>query len=427
MVAWDRIRRDFPLLNRRLNGKRIAYFDSACQSLRPKPVIERILQYYTTLSSCGGHRSSHSLAVKTEEACEAARAKVARFINAADPSEIVWCLNTTMALNLVAQGLKWAPGDKVITTSLEHHSGLLPYWRLQEQLGVRHHIVRVDREGWLDLREFEEAMDRSVRLVSVTGASNVTGTTLPLRDICEIAHDYGSLVVVDGAQYVPHFPVDVQKEGIDFLAFSFHKMCGPSGLGVLYGRLHLLEELDSLIVGGGTTIDVEWSPNDGHVTPLFKGPPAKFEAGLQDYAGIIGAGAAIDYLSERVGMENVATRDGELGRHLLQRLLEIDGLELIGPPEPTPHRRIAVAAFRVRAGDRYIAPYELLEWMEKRTQTHCFLLRIGGHCAHPYHYSVGIDPPLSARVSLYFYNTLNEIDLFVEELDRLVRFYRSKS
>ncbi|MHA2059717.1 MAG: aminotransferase class V-fold PLP-dependent enzyme, partial [Candidatus Ranarchaeia archaeon] len=342
MVVWSRVREDFPVLQRHINGKHIIYMDSACMSLKPKPVIDWICYYYIELGACAG-RSSHALGHETTELCEESRLKMQELINAKQIDEILWTKNTTEALNLVANCFKWEGKGTVLTTSLEHHSGMLPFFNAAKRHGLDFKIVPPNSEGIFDLATWEEAIDNKTKLISLVHVSNLTGTTAPVKEIVKIAHDHGAKVIVDGAQSAPHQPIDVQNLDVDFFAFSIHKMCGPTGMGVLYGKTELLEEMDTFLVGGDTIKDVTFK--DGVVTPTYLGPPSKFEAGLQNYGGIIGAGAAVSYLM-KIGMENIQKREEILGQHLLQAITGIKEIEIIGP---TDHKkRGALVAFKVK-------------------------------------------------------------------------------
>jgi cysteine desulfurase/selenocysteine lyase len=353
---------------------------------------------------------------------------MARFLNANDSREIVWTRNTTESINLVANGLRFEKGQNVVTTCLEHHSGLLPFWRLQKN-GIELRIVDADKDGRLDPARFAEMIDRKTRLVSVVLSSNVTGTVAPMVDIIKMAHESEALVLGDGAQYVPHHTTDVRNLDIDFLAFSIHKMCGPSGMGVLFGRYDLLdEEMEPFMIGGETTRDVTYK--NGLIEPIFDSPPRKFEAGLQNYSGIIGTGAAVDYLNS-IGMDNIERRDSELRDHLINRLSEIMGVEFVGPSVSDPYPREALATFRLKTGGCYVHWADMAIYMLEMVPEFKIMFRTGGHCAHPFHYSVGIAPvpdpsrpDLSAgtsRVSLYFYNTEEEIDVFANSMCEFIK------
>ncbi|MFW9955401.1 MAG: aminotransferase class V-fold PLP-dependent enzyme, partial [Candidatus Thorarchaeota archaeon] len=326
MTNWGRVREDFPVLKRIINGKPLVYLDSACMALKPKSVIEAMNQYYEQFPACGG-RSIHRLGEEASNAYSAARGKFARFINAADQDEVIWTRNATESLNIVGRCVKLARGSKIITTSLEHHSGSLPFVERGKRDGHPVQVVKAKTDGTFDLEDWKEAIDSNTSLISVVHSSNVTGTVAPLKEIVEIAHDRGALVMSDDAQYTPHHPLDVQAFDVDFSAISAHKMCGPTGMGVLYGKLEHLESMDMFMHGGDTVSDVRFV--DGKIIPDYLPPPEKFEAGLQNYAGAIGAGAAAEYL-QRLGMHEIEKHERELLSIALKALLDMDHVSIIG-------------------------------------------------------------------------------------------------
>ena len=418
MVIWSRIREDFPVLRRRIGGKQIVYFDSACMALKPKQVADAINYYYTELGACGGAgRSNHALGHEVSAMEEEARHKVARFFNANLPDEIIFTKNTTEALNLIAHTLGFKKGDNIVSTTLEHHSGVLPFWK-QQRSGAELRLAKADPEGNLAIEEFEKVIDDNTKLVSVVHASNVTGTTSPLKEIVEIAHDHGALVVSDEAQYAAHHPLDVQEFDVDFMATSVHKMMGPSGQGILWGKLEHLSKMEPFMVGGDTITDVRY--NDGMVYPEFLPPPHRFEAGLQDYAGRIGTGAAIDYLSS-IGMKEIERREKQLIRKLLKPMIEFEergDIKIIGPKDP--NKRGALVSFI----PKNISVRDAVLYLDDEVDKFRFMLRAGSHCVNPFHYSIGLNPAKgegSLRASLYIYNEMWEIEKFVEELDSLLR------
>lgn len=391
----EKIRADFPLLNR------VIYFDNACTTLKPIQVVEAVKKYYTEYTGCAG-RSIHKLAKRTTEEFESSRERVARFINART-EEIVWTKNTTEAINMVAHGLNFQNRNKVITTNLEHSSGLLPWQLLAEKGVIDLEFVLCNKEGELAVEEFEKKIDENTKLVSIIFTSNVTGTTAPIKEIVKIAHERGALVLVDGAQSVPHFRVDVKKLDLDFLAFSGHKMCGPTGIGCLYGKKELLEKLSPLNVGGETIKDADLR------THVFEAVPYRFEAGIQNYAGVIGFGSAVDYLS-KIGMSNIEKYEKELSKTLTEGLLSIPGISLIGPKDWK--KRGAIAAFTIEG----MAPNDVAIFLDNEN----IAVRSGMHCVYPFHKFIG-KPKGSVRASLYFYNTKEEIKIFLEKLDYIIK------
>ncbi|HLD58188.1 MAG TPA: cysteine desulfurase [archaeon] len=400
MLDTEKIRSEFPILQKQASGKGFVYLDSACTSLKPKPVIDAMNAYYTEFTACAG-RSVHKFAKKTEEEFSVARRKIAKFINA-KPEEIIWTKNTTEALNLVALGFPLEKGDSVLTTNLEHSSGLLP-WHMRSEKGIELDFVSCNKQGEFSLEDFEKKITRKTKIVSVIHASNVTATVSPLKEIAKIAHDNKALVLADSAQSVPHFPVDVKKLGIDFLAFSGHKMLGPTGIGCLYARRELLEKINPLVLGGSTITDTDLHRH------VLADVPMRLEAGIQNYAGAIGLGTAVDFLS-KIGMENIEAHEKELSKILVEGLLEIPNLELIGPSDS--QKRSALASFNIRG----MEPHEIALMLNDKN----FFVRSGMHCAYPIHKFLNF-PKGSVRASLYLYNSKEEAKLFVEELKGIAK------
>ncbi|OGI12699.1 hypothetical protein A3K64_03955 [Candidatus Micrarchaeota archaeon RBG_16_36_9] len=398
----EKIREDFPILQRNVNGKPFIYFDSACTSLKPKRVIDAIVSYYTEYTGCAG-RSVHKFATKTEEGFEGAREKIAKFINAKKPEEIVWTRNTTEAINLVAHSFRFNKGDRILTTNLEHTSGLMP-WQLKARNGeIDLDFVLCDKEGMFDIEEFKKKIDKKTRMVSIIHASNVTGTRAPLEEITKIAHDNSSLVLVDGAQSVPHYSIDVRKMDIDFLAFSGHKMCGPTGIGCLYGKYDLLKDFEPFIAGGETVKDIDLK------NCVLEDIPHRLEGGIQHYAGAIGLGAAVDYLSS-IGMKNIESHEKEMTKQLIEGLLTIPGLDLIGPKDY--NKKGDLASFNIKG----MEPHDIAIMLDEQN----IFVRSGMHCAYPIHKFLH-DMKGSARASLYLYNTKEEVRTFIEKLTNIAK------
>jgi cysteine desulfurase/selenocysteine lyase len=400
----NKIREDFPILNKKINGKPFIYFDSACTSLKPKKVIDAILEYYTEYTGCAG-RSVHKFATRTTEEFEKAREKVAKFINAKKSEEIIWTKNTTEAINLISHSFRFNKGDKVLTTNLEHSSGLMP-WQLRAEKGdVNLDFVLCNNEGEFNIEEFKNKINKKTKLISIIHASNVTGTKAPLEEIIKIAHDNGSLVLVDGAQSVPHFSVDVRKLDIDFLAFSGHKMCGPTGIGCLYGKYDLLKELQPFILGGETIKDADLKYH------VLEEIPQRFEGGIQHYSGAIGLGAAVDYLYA-IGMKNIETYEKELAKLLIEGLLTVPRIDLIGPKDYK--KKSALAAFNIKG----MEPHDIAIMLDEQN----IFVRSGMHCAYPIHKFLHENKG-SARASLYFYNTKDEVKIFIEKLNNIAKTF----
>jgi cysteine desulfurase/selenocysteine lyase len=396
----EKIREDFPLIKK--SG--IIYFDNACTTLKPQSVVDAVVEYYTEYTGCAG-RSIHKLATKTTEKFEESREKVARFINAKDSSEIIWTKNATEALNLAANGFNFKKGDRVVTTNLEHTSGLLPWQILANKGMIDLDFVLCDKEGEFDIEKFEEKIDKKTKLVSVVFASNVTGTTAPVKEIAKIAHDNGAVILVDGAQAVPHMEVDVRKLDVDFLAFSGHKMCGPTGIGCLYGKKNLLEKLSPLIVGGETIRNADLR------TCVFENIPQRLEAGIQNYAGAIGFGAAVDYL-KKIGMNEIEKYEKELTKDLIEGLLAVKNLSLIGPTDWK--KKNAIATFNIKG----MEPHDVATFLDNEN----IAVRSGVHCTYPFHKFIK-SPKGSVRASLYFYNTMEEIKVFIDKLSSIVKMF----
>lgn len=402
MEIINNIRKDFPLFKESVGGKIPIYFDNACMSLKPSSVIKAMDEYYERYPACGG-RSGHKMAETVTQKCQEARKVVAKFIGAKKDSEIIFTRNTTEGINLVARCLDLKKGDVVITSDKEHNSNLVPWQVLSRKNGIIHKIVYFKADNTFDLEEFEGMMSNDVKLVALGYTSNLDGVTIPAQKIIDIAHKFGALVLLDGAQTAPHQKINVSELDVDFLAFSGHKMLGPTGTGVLYGKYELLENMEPFLVGGDT---VEYSTyTDYKLLP----PPEKFEAGLQDYAGIIGLGEAVKYL-ERIGMENIAKQEHQLNEYITKRLLEIPGIKIIGPADSSLRSGI-VSFYHEKIDSHQIAV--MLEEMSN------VMIRSGQFCVHSWFDAHKIKN--SARVSLYFYNTLEEAETFVDTLNKIIK------
>lgn len=383
----------------------IVYLDSAATSLTPEPVLQKTLEYYHEYRANVG-RGIHSLSQRTSEEYEGVRQKVADFINAKTKSEIVMLRNATEGINLVARGLKWSKGDKIVTSILEHHSNFIVWLREKVRNNLTINVIKpkeTTAQGLLDLADFEKAIDDQTKLVAITHVSNVLGTILPVREIAEIAHEHGAYVLVDGAQSVPHMRVDVQRIGCDFLAFSGHKMCAPTGTGILYMREELMEEVEPLCIGGGTVDDVSVDSYK-----LRKGP-MRFEAGTPAIGETIGLGAAVDYL-RAIGMENIEEHEKKLTQKAYDELTAIRGVEVYGPE---PEQRAGILSFNVGNLKSHDVALAL-------NVSANIVVRSGYHCAQPLINNI-IRKPGSARASTYLYNTKGEIDKLasaVREIDK---------
>ena len=398
----QKIRQDFPLLNEKTNRKPVVYFDNACQSLRPQSVLNAINKYYVEFPACGG-RSMHHLAERVTHECEEARSVIAKFLNASRKEEIVFTRNTTEGINLVANSLGLKKGDGVLISDKEHNSNLIPWLMLAKRQGIEIRIVHSKEDNTFNLEEFEKRLDGSVKLVTLGMTSNLDGVTIPAPEIIKQAHRNGSLVLLDVAQTVPHQKVDVRALDVDLLAFSGHKMLGPSGTGVLYGKYGLLEKLEPFLVGGDTV------SSSTYTSCQFLPPPEKFEAGLQDYAGIIGFGEAAKYI-QAVGFKSIQDQEMSLNELITRGISSIPRLCMIGPSNPK--LRGGIVSFYLQGVDSHQIALML-------DQMAGILVRSGQHCVHSWFNAHGI--PGSVRASFYFYNTVAEAELFISQLTKIAK------
>jgi cysteine desulfurase / selenocysteine lyase len=409
-----RIRKDFPILDRTVRGGQpLVYLDSANTSQKPRQVIDTLSEFYER-HNANIHRATHELGEEATEAYEGARLKVAQFIGAADETEIIFTKNVSEAINLVAYSLGNATalsgplalreGDEIVITEMEHHSNLVPWQLLCERTGARLRWFSVTGDGRLDLSQADELITPRTRLVALAHQSNVLGTINPVQEIAARAHAVGALVLVDAAQSVPHGRVDVRGLGADFIGFTSHKMCGPTGIGVLWARRELLEEMPPFL-GGGEMIESVWMERT-----TFAPPPRKFEAGTMPIAQAVGLGAAIDYLTE-VGLDAIREHEHELLRHALPALAEIDGLRILGPA--TPEDRGTAISFTLDG----IHPHDLSQVLDDRGVA----VRAGHHCAWPLHRALGVQA--STRASFYLYNTRAEVDALVNGIRYAKQFF----
>jgi len=396
MLNVEILREDFPILKRAVQeGSLLAYLDSTATSQKPLAVIDAMNEYYRR-SNSNIHRGVHTLAEEATALYEAARDRITKFINAVSAREIIYTRNTTESINLVAYS--WGrshlkSGDVVILTEMEHHSNLVPWQMLQSELGIRLEFIPVTEEGLLDLDAYRILLERKPKLVSFTHMSNVLGTINPVAEVATLAHSVGAMVLVDGAQSVPHLPVDVQALDVDFYAFSAHKMCGPTGIGILYGKEEWLVAMPPFLGGGDMIKEVHLHSFKANSLPH------KFEAGTPAIAEAVGFGAAVDYLS-KIGMEEIQTHEHAMTEYALDRLVEIPGVKVLGP---TAEKKGGVVAFTVNG----IHPHDVAQILDRDG----IAIRAGHHCAQPLHEKFGI--PASSRASFYFYNTAEEVDRLV--------------
>ena len=401
----QKIREDFPILSRDVRGKRLVYLDNAATTQKPRQVIDRIVRYYTE-ENANVHRGVHYLSEVATVAYESVRTTVKNFINARDEKEIVFTRGTTDAINLIAYA--WGrknvgAGDEVIISAIEHHSDIVPWQMLCDAVGANLRIIPVSDEGELRLDEYEKLLTDRTKLVAVGHASNALGTINPIKRITELAHAAGAIVVIDGAQGVPHAKVDVQEIGCDFYAFSAHKVYGPTGSGVLYGKQELLEAMPPYAGGGDMILSVTFEKT------TYNALPYKFEAGTPDIAGVIGMGAALDYVT-RLGIENIAAHEQDLLRYATARLQELPGIRLIG----TAREKAAVISFVLEG----IHPHDIGTIVDQEGVA----IRTGHHCAQPL--MMRFNVPATGRASFAMYNTREEADALVAALKKVIEVFR---
>ncbi|MCL2607295.1 MAG: aminotransferase class V-fold PLP-dependent enzyme [Methanomassiliicoccaceae archaeon] len=391
----SQIRRDFPIFAK----SDAVYLDSACQTLRPYSVIDSIISYYTDFPACGG-RSVHSMASKVSMSVDESRAVAASFFGCKDADSFIFTKNCTEGMNIVAKGFGLRKGDVVITTDLEHNSNHAQWVDMVSGTGIRRKITKTTENGEFDIEAFKKDVSDGVKLVSMMHTSNVTGSSMPVKEIIEIAHDRGAAVLIDGAQAAPHMPVDLKELDVDFYAASVHKMLGPSGMGILYGKEERLKDLRPLMHGGGT---VGLATYDSVKTTPH---PDKFEAGLMDYAGIIGTAAALKYLM-KIGMKNVEEHELRLQKLIDSELQDVRPLSIIGPADPM--KRGGIFSFNIRGMNSHDTAMML--------DNVNIMIRSGMHCAHPFFVSRGIDG--CARASLYIYNNDDDVLRFTAAVKKL--------
>ncbi|MFX1265387.1 MAG: aminotransferase class V-fold PLP-dependent enzyme [Promethearchaeota archaeon] len=398
----ERIRRDFPVLQREIKGKPLRYMDSACMSLKPRQVIDAVVEYYENFPACAG-RSGHRLSHEVEESRSKARKSMKGFIGAKRDEEILFTRNTTEGLNLVTHSLPLGPNDVVLSTDREHNSVLVPSQMLAKRNGVKHVIVESADDHTFNMEGFQEALTQDVKLVAFVWSSNLDGYTLPAREIVKEAHDNGTLVLLDAAQTAPHHEMNVKKLGVDFLALSGHKMLGPTGTGILYVREDHYDTLEPFILGGGT---VEWSRYEDHrLLPYYE----RFEAGLQNYAGELGLAAAARYLKS-VGMKNVENHERELTKYLHHGLSQIEGVSIIGVQDPS--LRGGITSFMVN-GVMYHDVAMILN------RNYNVMVRSGQHCVHSWFTAKNVEG--SVRASFYLYNNEDEVETLIEAVETIAK------
>ncbi len=390
MLNVDKIREDFPILN---TG--VIYLDSAASSLTPKIVLDKMLEYYLTYRS-NIERGLYEFSQRASEEYEVTRKTIADFLGAKSPDEIVFVKNTTEAINTIAHSLSFRKGDKIVTTLLEHHSNLLPWMRCKERYGAKVELIKPSVEGLFDLSDFEKAIDDKTKIVAIAHVSNVLGVITPVKEIAEIAHEHGALMLVDGAQSAPHMKIDVKSIGCDFFAFSGHKMCGPTGSGGFYVREELIKTLNPIYVGGGTVDLVDLDEFK------LKDSPSKFEAGTPPIAEVIGLKAAVEYLTS-IGIEKIEHHEKKLSERIYEGLLEIPGVEVYGPE---PKFKLGVTSFNIAN----LSPHDVALILDSTAR---IAVRSGMHCAQPLVRHVLGKPQGTVRASTYLYNKNEEIEKFL--------------
>jgi cysteine desulfurase/selenocysteine lyase len=397
------IRSHFPILDQQVNGRDLVYLDSAATSQKPLAVIEALSTYYREYNS-NVHRGVHTLGTKATDGYEGAREKVRRFIGAKSTQEIIFTRGATTALNMVAQSYGLTnvrEGDEIVITYMEHHANVIPWQQVAKATGATLKYIPLQEDGTIDLKDVEETVTSNTKIVSVMQVSNVLGTINPIKEIAEIAHKHGAIMVVDGAQSTPHMKIDVQDLDCDFFAFSGHKMCGPTGIGALYGKKELLEKMEP-VEFGGEMIDFV-----GLQESTWKELPWKFEAGTPIIAGAIGLGAAIDFL-EQIGLENIEAHEHKLAQYALEQLNQVEGMTIYGPKD-----RAGLVTFNIED----VHPHDVATVLDAEG----IAVRAGHHCAQPLMKWLKVSA--TARASFYLYNTEEEVDKLVAGIIKTKEYF----
>ena len=400
------IRSQFPILDQEVNGKPLVYLDSSATSQKPIQVIETIEKYYREINS-NVHRGVHTLGTRATDAYEGAREKVRKFINAKSIQEVIFTRGTTTSLNTVASGYAAAnlkEGDEIVITYMEHHSNIIPWQQVAKRTGAQLKYIPLQEDGTISLEDVRATITPNTRIVSVMQVSNVLGVINPVKEIAQIAHENGAIMVVDGAQSAPHMNIDVQDLDCDFLAFSGHKMCGPTGIGVLYGKKHLLENMEPIEFGGEMIDFVHLQES------TWKELPWKFEGGTPIIAGAVGLGAAIDFLNE-VGLDNIAEHEHKLAAYALEKMSAVEGMTIYGPLDAA--KRAGLITFNIKD----VHPHDVATVLDAEG----IAVRAGHHCAQPL--MRWLKASATARASFYLYNTEEDIDKLVEGLVKTKEYF----
>ena len=406
MLDVKRIREDFPILSREVYGKPLVYLDNAATSQKPRSVIQALVDYYEGYNA-NVHRGVHALSMEATDRYEEARHKVAKFVNAESPESIIWTRNTTESINLVAN--TWAQdhikaGDEIVLTQMEHHSNLVPWQKVAQEKGAELRFIPLAKDASLDLENVDSIITPRTRLVSITHVSNGIGTVNPVKELASKARAVGAAVLIDAAQSVPHMPVDVQDLDCDFMAFSGHKMLGPTGIGVLYVNPEVLERMEPFLRGGEMVLEVWYD------RATWNDLPMRFEAGTPNIADAIGLGVAIDYL-ETLGMEDVRRHEVQLTGYALDAFKELEELDVFGPSDP--HARGGIISFH--SAD--VHPHDIGTVLDRQG----IAIRTGHHCNMPLMGILGV--AATSRASFYIYNTEDEVDLLVDGLKQALRYF----
>lgn len=410
MINADKIRQQFPILFQEVNDEPLVYLDNAATTQKPKAVLDRMTYYYEH-DNANVHRGVHTLAERATKDYEAAREKVRAFINAKETAETLFTRGTTTSLNWVAKSygdLAVQAGDEIVISYMEHHSNIIPWQQLAERKGATLKYIDITVDGFLDMESAKQQITDKTKIVSIAHVSNVLGVINPVKELAELAHSHGAVLVVDGAQAVPHMSVDVQAINADFYAFSGHKMCAPTGIGVLYGKRELLEKMEPIEFGGEMIDFVNLYDS------TWKELPWKFEAGTPNIGGAIALGAAIDFLNE-IGLDNIHQHEAELVEYVLPKLLAIDGLTVYGPQDPAHHT--GVIAFNLDG----LHPHDTATALDMEGVA----VRAGHHCAQPL--LKYLDVAATARASFYLYNTKADADRLIEAIIATKEFFQHGS